>query len=56
MKMLLKRFGILFVIAGVVLLAVSEFSKQESNNMLILSGGLIILGLISYIIFNNIFE
>ena len=56
MKVLIKRFGILFVIAGVILLAYSEFSKLESNNLLVWSGGLIIVGLIIYIILNNIFE
>ena len=56
MKLLLKRLGILFVIAGVIILAVSEFSKMESNSMLILSAGLIVGGLIAYLIVNNIVE
>jgi putative effector of murein hydrolase LrgA (UPF0299 family) len=56
MKMLLKRLGILFVIAGVIILAYSELSKMETNSLLIVSGGLIVGGLIVYIIFNNIFE
>ncbi|MEZ4999860.1 MAG: hypothetical protein R2727_04060 [Bacteroidales bacterium] len=56
MKMLLKRSGILFVIAGVIILAISEFSKSESNSMLIVSGGLIVGGLIIYIIINNLIE
>lgn len=56
MKLLLKRSGILFVIMGVIILAVSEFSKMESNNMLILSAGLIVGGLLVYLIINNILE
>lgn len=56
MKMFLKRFGIIFVILGVITLAYSEFSKLESNGMLILSSGLIVGGLIVYIIFNNIID
>lgn len=56
MKMFFKRFGILIVIAGVIILAYSEFSKLENNSMLILSGGLIVGGLIVYIVLNNILE
>ena len=56
MKLLLKRLGILFVIIGVIILAISEFSNIESNNMLIWSGGLIIGGLIVYLVINNIVE
>ncbi len=56
MKALLKIIGIVFVIAGVVLLAYSEFSKIESNTILIWSAGLVIAGLVAYIITNRIFE
>jgi predicted transporter len=56
MKMLFKRFGILFVIAGVIILAYSEFSRLENNSLLILSGGLIVGGLLLYIILNNILD
>jgi hypothetical protein len=56
MRLLIKRLGILFVIIGVILLAVSEFSSMESNNMLIWSGGLIIGGLVVYLVINNIVE
>jgi|GEM_PF-679730 len=56
MKVLLKRFGLLFVVAGVVILAYSEFTKLESNKLLIWSGGLIVVGLLVYIIVNNIIE
>lgn len=56
MKALLKRGGLIFVIAGVFILAYSEFSKIESNNLLMWSGGLIVFGLVVYIIVNNIVE
>jgi hypothetical protein len=56
MKVLLKRFGLLFVVAGVVILAYSEFSKLESNALLAWSGGLIVVGLLLYIIINTIIE
>ncbi len=56
MKLLLKRSGILLVILGVIILALSEFSKTESNSMLILSAGLIVGGLIAYLIINNLIE
>jgi hypothetical protein len=56
MKFLLKRFGLLFVVAGVIILAVSEFSKLESNSLLIWSGGLIVFGLVLYIILNTLIE
>lgn len=56
MKLILKRFGIYFVIVGVIILAVSEFSGMESNSMLILSAGLIVGGLLAYLIVNNIVE
>jgi len=56
MKVFLKRSGLLFVVAGVVILAYSEFSKLESNSLLAWSGGLIILGLVLYLILNAILE
>lgn len=56
MKEFLKRFGIIFVFAGVIVLAYSEFNKMESNVMLMISGGLILLGFMLYVIFNNILD
>lgn len=56
MKTWLKRFGILLVIAGAAILAYSEFSKTESNSLLILSGGIIIVGLLAYVIINSAVE
>ena len=56
MKVLFKRLGILFVIVGVIILAYSEFTKAESNSLLVISGGLIVGGLAVYIILNNLIE
>lgn len=56
MKVFLKRFGLIFVVAGVVILAYSEFSKLESNSLLAWSLGLIIVGLVLYLILNAIIE
>jgi len=56
MKALLKRLGLVLVLAGVVVLAYSEFSKLESNSLLIWSGVLIVVGLAVYILLNNILE
>jgi len=57
MKEYFKRSGLVFIIAGVIApLAISEFSKVESNKMLIISGGLIVFGLIVYVIINNLLD
>ncbi len=56
MKAFLQRFGLLFVVAGVAILAYSEFQKLESNALLVWSGGLIVGGLLLYIIMNTIIE
>lgn len=56
MKVFLKRFGLLFVLAGVVVLAYSEFKGMESNALLIWSLGLLVGGLVLYIILNTIIE
>ena len=56
MKAFLKRFGLLFVLAGVVVLAYSEFQRLENNSLLIWSGGLIVVGLLLYIVLNSVIE
>lgn len=56
MKVFLKRFGLLFVLVGVVVLAYSEFKGMESNTLLIWSLGLLIVGLLLYIILNTTLE
>ena len=56
MNLILKRLGIFFVIAGVIILAVSEFLKMESNSLLIWSAILVVGGLVVYLVVNNILE
>ena len=56
MKEYLKHSGLLFIIAGVVTLAITEFNKVESNKILVISGGLIVFGLVVYVILNNILD
>lgn len=54
MKVLLKRLGIFVVLLGVVVLAYSEFQKLEDNTLLIWSGGLVVVGLLLYIVVNSL--
>lgn len=56
MKVLLKRLGIFVVLAGVGVLAYSEFQKLENNTLLIWSGGLVVVGLLLYILVNSLME
>lgn len=56
MKEFLKRSGIIFIVIGIAILAYTELSKMESNQMLVLSGGLIVLGLLLYVILNNVID
>jgi len=56
MKELIKRVGLVFIVAGVVLLGVSELGGMESNKILVTSGSLILGGFIVYVILNNIIE
>lgn len=56
MKEYFKRSGLIFIIAGIVTLAITEFSQIESNKMLVISGGLIVFGLVLYVILNNILD
>ncbi len=56
MKEFLKRFGIIFIVIGVIILGYTEFAKLESNTMLMVSGGLILVGFLFYVIMNNILD
>ncbi len=56
MKDLIKRSGIISIFIGVLLLAYSEFQKMESNQLLLISGGLIMFGFLLYVILNNIMD
>jgi hypothetical protein len=56
MKELIKRVGIVFVVAGVIILGIYEFSGMENNKILVISGGLILGGFIIYLFLNNLIE
>lgn len=56
MKEFFKRFGLIFIFLGVVLLVYSEFTKAENNQLLLFSGILILGGLLIYVILNNVLE
>jgi len=56
MKEFLKKSGLILIIAGIGLLAFTEFSNMENNSMLVYSGALIVLGLLTYVILNNIID
>ncbi len=56
MKVLLKRLGIFVVLAGVGVLAYSEFKELENNTLLIWSGVLVVVGLMLYILVNSIMQ
>jgi hypothetical protein len=56
MKEFLKRSGIIFIVLGVIVIGVSEFTSKESNGLLFLSGALIMVGFILYIIMNRILD
>ena len=56
MKEFLKKSGLIFILVGLVVIAYTELSKMESNSLLALSGGLIVFGLLFYVVMNNILE
>jgi uncharacterized protein YjeT (DUF2065 family) len=56
MKEFLKRSGLIFVVAGIAVLAATELSDMESNSMLIVSGGLIVFGMLLYVVLNNVID
>ena len=56
MRELIKRSGLIFIVAGIIILGFSEFSGLENNKLLIVSGGLVFGGFILYVILNNILE
>jgi uncharacterized membrane protein len=53
MKIFLRFLGIIIMVIGLIILAISEFSNQDNNTLLAISGGAIILGLITYVIINR---
>jgi len=56
MKDIIRRSGVIFIFIGVLLLAFYEFQKLENNQLLLISGGLIMFGFLLYVILNNIME
>jgi hypothetical protein len=56
LKELLKNTGLLIILAGVIVLGISVFTKVQTNTHLSLSLGLIIGGLIAHIVIGKILE
>ncbi len=53
MKELLKNLGILFVLAGVVILIIYNYSEQQSNGYLWAALSCMSIGLIGHILINK---
>jgi hypothetical protein len=56
LKELLKNAGLLIILAGVIVLGVTVFTKIQTNSHLSLSLGLIVGGLIAHIVINKFVE
>ena len=56
LKELLKNSGLLVILAGVIMLGISVFTKGQTNSSLSLSLGLIIGGLIAHIVINKLVD
>jgi hypothetical protein len=56
LKELLKNAGLLVILAGVIVLGISVFTKIQTNSHLAISLGLIICGLLAHIIINKIVD
>ena len=56
LKELLKNTGLLIILAGVIVLGISVFTKIQTNSHLSLSLGLIVGGLIAHIVINKLVE
>ena len=56
LKNLLKNAGLLIILAGVIVLAVSVFIKVQTNSHLSLSLILIVSGLIAHIVISKLIE
>ncbi|HYX05645.1 MAG TPA: hypothetical protein VE912_02825 [Bacteroidales bacterium] len=53
MKAFIQNLGVIFILAGLVILAVNQLNDMNSNKLLGISGGVILLGLIVYIFTNK---
>jgi len=56
LKDLLKNAGLLVILAGVIVLGISVFTKVQTNSHLSLSLGLIVGGLLAHIVISKIVE
>jgi len=56
LKELLKNAGLLVILAGVIILGVTVFTKVQTNSHLSISLTLIIIGLIGHILINKIVD
>ena len=54
LKDLLNNAGLLIILAGVIVLGISVFTKVQTNSHLSLSLGLIVGGLIAHIVINKL--
>ncbi len=55
-KELLKNSGLLVILAGVIVLGISVFTKVQTNSNLSLALGLVVGGLIAHIVVNKIVD
>jgi hypothetical protein len=53
MKAFIQNLGVIFIIAGLVVLAVNQLNDLNSNKLLGISGAIILVGLIVYIFTNK---
>ena len=53
MKAFIQNLGVIFIIAGLVVLAVNQLNDLNSNRLLAISGGIILVGLVVYIFTNK---
>jgi len=56
MKNILKLSGVIFSILGVIVLFIHQIRSETSNSLLAISLGLMLLGLIFYILLNKFVE
>ena len=56
LKELLKNTGLLIILAGVIVLGISVFTKVQTNSHLSISLGLVVGGLITHIVISKLVE
>ncbi|MCU4166070.1 hypothetical protein [Carboxylicivirga caseinilyticus] len=56
MNQILKNFGILLILLGVVILLVYMMNTPVGNGLLVLSGFLMVGGIVAHVILNRIIE